>query len=69
MAVSSWRELFSSVRKRAQPLSYVISVIGDYHTLYEGSGDDVKSAWPSDALGHTHVIMLLTMRCQIVRWS
>jgi len=35
----------------------------------EEGGDDVKSAWPFDALGNTHVTMGLTMRCQAVRRS
>jgi len=77
MVVSSWRESFPSVGKRAQPLSYVTSVIGNRPALSTGilkihcscsecgeeGGDDVKSAWPFDALGYTHVTMGLTMRC------
>jgi len=36
MVVSSWRESFPSVGKRAQPLSYVTSVIGDRLALSTG---------------------------------
>ena len=35
----------------------------------EEDGDDVKSARPSDALGHTHATMVGTMGCQAVRRS
>ena len=73
MVVSSWRESFPSVGKRAQPLSYVTSVIGDRLALSTGilscsecgeeGGDDVKSAWPFDALGCTHDTMGPTMGC------
>ena len=35
----------------------------------EEGGDDVKSAWPFDALGYTHVTMAMTMGCQPVRGS
>jgi hypothetical protein len=35
----------------------------------EEGGDDVKSAWPFDALGDTHVTMVMTMGCQAVRRS
>ena len=30
----------------------------------EEGGDDVKSAWPSDALGYTRATMANTMGCQ-----
>jgi len=50
-----------------------------YHLLYvsdgtalfigEEGGDDVKSAWPFDVLGYTHVTMAATMGCQAVRRS
>ena len=35
----------------------------------EEGGDDVKSAWPFDALGYTHDTMDETMGCQTARWS
>ena len=35
----------------------------------EEGGDDVKSAWPFDALGYTHVTMAMTMGCQPARGS
>ena len=35
----------------------------------EEGGDDVKSAWPFDALGYTRVTMAETMGCQPVRGS
>ena len=35
----------------------------------EEGGDDVKSAWPSDALGHTRATMAGIMGCQSVSWS
>ena len=35
----------------------------------EEGGDDVKSAWPFDALGHTRVTMAETMGCQPARGS
>ena len=36
---------------------------------WEEGGDDVKSAWPSDALGDTHATMTGTMGSQTARWS
>ena len=35
----------------------------------EEGGDDVKSAWPSDALGYTHATMAGTMGCHVARRS
>ena len=35
----------------------------------EEGEDDVKSAWPFDALGDTHAAMADTKGCQAVRWS
>jgi hypothetical protein len=35
----------------------------------EEGEDDVKSAWPSDALGYTHATMAGTMGCQVARRS
>jgi len=35
----------------------------------EEGGDDVKSAWPSDALGYTHTTMDGTKGCQAARRS
>ena len=35
----------------------------------EECGDDVKSAWPSDALGDTRATMVGTKGCQTARWS
>ena len=35
----------------------------------EEGGDDVKSAWPFDALGYTHDTMANTEGCQTARWS
>ena len=35
----------------------------------EEGGDDVKSAWPFDALGYTHDTMGVTMGCQAARRS
>ena len=35
----------------------------------EEGGDDVKSAWPSDALGHTRVTMAGTIGSQAARRS
>jgi hypothetical protein len=35
----------------------------------EEGGDDVKSAWPFDALGDTHATMAGTMGSQTARWS
>ena len=36
---------------------------------WEEGGDDVKSAWPSDALGDTHATMAGTMGSQPARGS
>src|SRR3989344_6360817 len=63
VAVSSCLEMFPSVGKRAQPLPRVTSVTGDCRLLPEEGGDDVKSAWPSDALGDTHATMADTKGC------
>jgi len=63
VAVSSCLEMFPSVGKRAQPLPRVTSVTGDRPVLGEEGGDDVKSAWPSDALGDTHATMVSTTGC------
>ena len=35
----------------------------------EEGEDDAKSAWPSDALGHTHATMERTTGRNTVRWS
>ena len=35
----------------------------------EEGGDDVKSAWPFDALGYTHATMAKTTGCQAARRS
>ena len=35
----------------------------------EEGGDDVRSAWPFDALGYTHNTMVGTMGCQAERRS
>ena len=35
----------------------------------EEGGDDVRSAWPFDALGYTHDTMVRTMGCQAARRS
>ena len=35
----------------------------------EEGGDDVRSAWPSDALGNTRATMDSTKGSQTVRWS
>ena len=40
-----------------------------YFSGWEEGGDDVKSAWPFDALGYTRVTMAQTMGCQAVRRS
>ena len=42
---------------------------GSWPEAGEEGGDDVKSAWPFDALGYTRVTMVGTMGCQTVRWS
>jgi hypothetical protein len=48
-------------------------IISDLSTLlvsgWEEGGDDVKSAWPFDALGYTHVTMAITTGCEAVRRS
>jgi hypothetical protein len=49
----------------AQPKAY----LEKYVSGWEEGGDDVKSAWPSDALGDTHATMAGTMGCQTARWS
>ena len=49
----------------AQPRVFESSKISGW----EEGGDDVKSAWPSDALGDTHATMAGTMGCQTARWS
>jgi len=36
---------------------------------WEEGGDEVRSAWPSDALGDTHATMAITKGCQTERWS
>ena len=36
---------------------------------WEEGGDDVKSAWPFDALGDTRATMAGTEGCQTARWS
>ena len=35
----------------------------------EEGGDDVKSAWPFDALGDTRATMAGIKGCQVARWS
>jgi hypothetical protein len=35
----------------------------------EEGGDDVKSAWPFDALGDTRATMAITEGCEAARWS
>ena len=37
--------------------------------FWEEGGDDVKSAWPSDALGNTRATMAGTKGSQTARWS
>ena len=49
----------------AQPKVFESSKISGW----EEGGDDVKSAWPSDALGDTHATMAGTMGSQTARWS
>jgi len=36
---------------------------------WEEGGDDVKSAWPFDALGDTRATMAGTEGCETARWS
>jgi hypothetical protein len=69
MVVSSCREAFPSVGKRAQPASHVTCVMGDCPREGEEGADDVKSAWPSDALGYTRGTMAGTMGCEGVSRS
>ena len=48
----------------------VLYVSRETAALYAEEGeDDVKSAWPSDALGDTHVTMAGTKGCQAARRS
>ena len=37
--------------------------------VWEEGGDDVRSAWPFDALGDTRATMAGTEGCEIARWS
>src|SRR3989338_8775404 len=67
--VSSWLELFPSVGERTQPSSPVIRVRRDCPDFREGSEDDAKSAWPSDALGYTRATMPATMGRKFARRS
>ena len=58
------RVLYVSL-ETAQPKAY----FQKYVSGWEEGGDDVKSAWPSDALGDTHATMAGTMGSQTARWS
>src|SRR3989338_1907624 len=69
VVVSSWRESFPSVGQRTQPSSPVIRVRRDGPIYGKEGEDDAKSAWPSDALGHTHATMERTTGRNTVRWS
>ncbi len=61
VVVSMCREALPSMGKHAQPASCVSSVTGDCPLRGEEGADDVKSAWPSDALGYTRGTMAGTM--------
>ena len=60
--VSQWTAP-AQARNLEKKFSKFLSLAG------EEGGDDVKSAWPSDALGYTRVTMVLTMGCQAARRS
>jgi hypothetical protein len=47
------------------------SFVSGFPEIKEGEEgeDDVKSAWPFDALGYTRVTMVNTEGCQTERWS
>ncbi len=49
--------------------SLFMSLLASRAKSGEEGGDDVKSAWPSDALGYTRVTMVGTMGCQGVSRS
>ena len=68
---SSARTLKRSLKwgneRNPYPAFYMSQETAVFNT--EEGGDDVKSAWPSDALGHTRVTMAGTKGCQAVRRS
>ena len=43
--------------------------VGSRTKFREEGGDDVKSAWPFDALGNTRATMANTKGCQVARRS
>jgi hypothetical protein len=67
VVVSSCRKVFRSVGKRAQPHEVFYMSLQTAHPLdwylrilvwgVGGRRDDVRSAWPSDALGYTRATM------------
>jgi hypothetical protein len=61
MVVSMCREALPSMGKHAQPALRVSSVSENCPLAGEEGADDVKSAWPSDALGYTRGTMAGTM--------
>ncbi len=47
-----------------------LQVSGETALIHREEGeDDVKSAWPFDTQGDTHVTMASTMGCEAARWS
>ena len=56
-------------RETAQPFDREPKQFGSRAEGWEEGGDDVKSAWPFDALGYTRVTMVGTMGCQPARGS
>ncbi len=69
MVVSMCREALPSMGKHAQP-SFCVFYVTEYCPLAGEEGeDDVKSAWPSDALGYTRGTMAGTMSCKAARRS
>ena len=69
--LSSARTLKRSLKwgneRNPYPVFYMSRETAVFHT--EEGGDDVKSAWPSDALGNTRVTMAGTMGREAARRS
>ena len=69
--LSSARVVRCSIKLGNERNPYCVLYVSRETALFfkEEGGDDVKSAWPSDALGHTHNTMVNTTGCQAARRS
>ena len=69
--LSSARVLKCSLKWGNERNPYLMLYVSSGTALFLGEEgeDDVKSAWPSDALGYTRATMAKTMGCQAARRS